>query len=98
MIHCRLIFLCLSLLMTPLVSINAQAEDINYGKTLHQENCLECHQTDIYERPERTVQNLKHLRSQVLFCAVNNDLEWFDEEIDDVTAYLNAFYYLFNMK
>ena len=45
-----------------------------------------------------TVKTLKHLRSQVLFCAVNNDVEWFDEEIDDVTAYLNAFYYLFGMK
>jgi len=29
---------------------------------------------------------------------VNNDVEWFDEEVDDVTAYLNAFYYLFDMK
>jgi len=53
---------------------------------------------DLYERADRTVKTLKHLRSQVLFCAVNNDVEWFDEELDDVTAYLNAFYYLFDMK
>ncbi len=94
----RLIFLCLSSLLTLFVTVNSQAEDINYGKTLHQENCLECHKTDIYERPDRTVKNLKHLRTQVLFCAVSNDIQWFDEEIDDVTAYLNAFYYLFDMK
>lgn len=86
----------ISLLVLPLTAI--QAEDISYGKELHQENCLECHQPELYERPDRTVKTLQHLRSQVLFCAVNNDVEWFDEEIDDVTAYLNASYYLFGMK
>ncbi|MCH8263566.1 MAG: cytochrome c [Proteobacteria bacterium] len=89
-------FLFLCLLMAPLVTI--QAEDINVGKELHQENCLECHKSELYERTDRTVKTLKHLRSQVLFCAVNNDVGWFDEEIDDVTAYLNTFYYLFDMK
>ena len=86
----------ISLLVLPLTGI--QAEDISVGKELHQENCLECHKSELYERTDRTVKTLKHLRSQVLFCAVNNDVEWFDEEVDDVTAYLNAFYYLFNMK
>ena len=91
-----LIVLFLCLLMAPLVAI--KAEDINVGKELHQDNCLRCHKSEIYERPDRTVKTLKHLRSQVLFCAVNNDVGWFDEEIDDVTAYLNTFYYLFDMK
>ena len=92
----RSMFIWVSLLMTPLATVHA--EDINYGKELHQESCLECHKPELYERADRTVKTLKHLRSQVLFCAVNNDVEWFDEEIDDVTAYLNAFYYLFDMK
>ncbi len=86
----------ISLLVLPLTAI--QAEDISYGKELHQKNCLECHQPELYERPDRTVKTLQHLRSQVLFCAVNNNVEWFDEELDDVTAYLNAFCYLFGMK
>ena len=86
----------ISLLVLPFTAI--QAEDVSYGKELHQESCLECHKSELYERADRTVKTLQHLRSQVLFCAVNNDVEWFDEEIDDVTAYLNAFYYLFGMK
>ncbi len=90
----RLISICL--LVLPLTTIHA--EDINYGEKLHQENCLKCHKPELYERADRTVKTLKHLRSQVLFCAVNNDVEWFDEEVDDVTAYLNTFYYLFDMK
>jgi len=92
----RSILIGISLLVLPLTAI--YAEDISIGKELHQENCLECHKPELYERADRTVKTLKHLRSQVLFCAVINDVEWFDEEIDDVTAYLNAFYYLFGMK
>ena len=91
----RSILLC-AFLLIPLTA--TYAEDISLGKGLHQESCLECHKSELYERADRTVKTLKHLRSQVLFCAVNNDVEWFDEEIDDVTAYLNAFYYLFGMK
>ena len=92
----RSILLCVFCLMMPLTAISA--EDINLGKELHQENCLRCHQPVLYERTDRTVKTLQHLRSQVLFCAVNNDVGWFDEEVDDVTVYLNAFYYLFDMK
>jgi mono/diheme cytochrome c family protein len=90
------ILIGICLLVLPLTAIHA--EDISLGKELHQESCLECHKPELYERADRTVKTLQHLRSQVLFCAVNNDVEWFDEEIDDVTAYLNAFYYLFGMK
>ncbi len=93
--HWQSILSCTCLLL-PLATIHA--EDISIGKKLHQENCLECHKPELYERADRSVKTLQHLRSQVLFCSVNNDVEWFDEEIDDVTAYLNAFYYLFNMK
>jgi mono/diheme cytochrome c family protein len=96
MSHWQSILIGICLLVLPLTAIHA--EDISLGKELHQDNCLECHKPELYERADRTVKTLKHLRSQVLFCAVNNDVEWFDEEIDDVTAYLNAFYYLFSMK
>jgi mono/diheme cytochrome c family protein len=96
MSHWQSILLGICLLVLPLTAIHA--EDISLGKELHQDNCLECHKPELYERADRTVKTLKHLRSQVLFCAVNNDVKWFDEEIDDVTGYLNAFYYLFGMK
>lgn len=92
----RSVLLCVFCLMMPLTVISA--EDISFGKELHQENCLRCHRPELYERTDKTVKTLQHLRSQVLFCAVNNDVGWFDEEVDDVTAYLNAFYYLFDMK
>ena len=68
------------------------------GRVLHNENCLRCHQPDIYIREDRLVKNLKHLRSQVQFCESSNDLFWFEEEVDAVTDYLNLEYYLFGLK
>lgn len=93
-----LIFLVFSLLILALPVTSVNAADIENGQTLHNENCLRCHQPELYQKDERKVKNLKHLRSQVLFCEVSNDLDWFDEEIDDVTEYLNVTYYLFGIK
>ncbi len=74
------------------------AADIINGEQLHNENCTRCHQPTIYQRDERIVKNLQHLRTQVQFCEVSNDLTWFDEEVDDVTEYLNMNYYFFEIK
>ena len=77
---------------------SSQAADIENGKQLHNEHCTRCHQAKIYQREDRIVKNLQHLRSQVRFCEVSNDLTWFDEEVDDVTEYLNVKFYMFEMK
>ena len=79
-------------------SWHTMAMDINQGEILHNEHCTRCHQPDIYERDKRIVKNLQHLRTQVQFCEVSNDLTWFDEEVDAVTEHLNLNYYLFGLK
>lgn len=96
MSHWCLTLIGVFILVLPLTAI--QAEDISHGEKLHQENCLKCHTSNLYEKADRKIKNLKHLGSQVLFCAVSNDVDWFDEEVESVTAYLNAFYYLFDIK
>lgn len=77
---------------------NGYAADIKNGELLHNQHCTSCHQADIYQRDDQLVKNLEHLRTQVRFCEVSNDLTWFDEEVDDVTEYLNLNYYLFGIK
>ena len=74
------------------------AANLDFGEQLYKQNCTRCHQTDIHTRPDRIVNNLQHLRSQVQFCEVSNDLSWFDEEVDAVTEYLNQNYYMFDLK
>jgi len=71
------------------------AADINNGKQLQQKNCMSCHDDSMYTRDERRVKNLAGLRTQVQRCESTLGLTWFDDEVDDVTAYLNQSFYKF---
>jgi mono/diheme cytochrome c family protein len=71
------------------------AADINNGKQLQQKNCMSCHDDGMYSRADRRVNSLSGLRTQVQRCESTLGLKWFDEEIDDVTAYLNKTFYQF---
>jgi mono/diheme cytochrome c family protein len=71
------------------------AADINNGKQLQQKNCMSCHDDSVYSREDRRVNSLAGLRTQVQRCESTLGLKWFDEETDDVTAYLNNTFYHF---
>ncbi len=80
------------------MSALAQAFDSGNGKTLHDENCVRCHNASIYTRPDREIKNYPLLRKRVAQCEVMAELMWFDEEVDAVTVYLNNAFYHFNTK
>jgi len=66
------------------------------GKTLFTaSNCNRCHGTEVFTRPDRKVTSLSGLEAQVRRCDSNLNTNWFDDEIIDVTAYLNQQYYNF---
>jgi len=73
------------------------------GNVLHGENCRSCHDSmfpdgkgdDIYDEDLRKIQSSKALYSMVEFCATNNGLAWFEEEVMDVSKYLNQTFYKF---
>jgi mono/diheme cytochrome c family protein len=65
------------------------------GAALHQENCTSCHDDSVYTRKDRRVTTLDGLKKQVQRCELSQGLKWFDEDIDDVVAYLNSTYYKF---
>jgi cytochrome c len=73
----------------------SMAADLKNGETLHAENCIRCHDTGVYTRSNRRIQNLARLGSQVRFCKDNLSLTWFDDEVDDVIHHLNFHYYKF---
>ena len=82
--------LLLSLATLPAVAANPEA-----GHALVHEHCNSCHHNEVYTRPNRRVKNLDQLRTQVRRCELSLGLKWFDEEIDNATAYLNQNYYKF---
>ena len=91
------IALVLTLLVSP-----ALAVDLNRGKSLHDDNCVECHVSiqggdgsGIYTRSDRRIDSLPALRSQVKRCKNSMGMPWPEDQIDDVVAYLNSIYYKF---
>ncbi len=76
-------------------STSSSAADIGNGSELHLESCTRCHDSAIYTRADRKVQNLPNLGTQVRFCKDNLGVTWFDDEVDDVIGFLNQNYYHF---
>lgn len=63
------------------------------GKALYEESCTGCHDTSIFTRTDRQVSELKKLRNRVRQCNYAIESNWFDEDIDAVTEYLNKHFY-----
>lgn len=77
----------------------AQAAD---GKALHDQHCMSCHKSmmdgdpnSIYTRDNRMISSLDGLRKQVRRCELSLGLQWFDDQVNAVTTYLNQNFYKF---
>ena len=73
----------------------AAGADVNAGKALVEANCFHCHDTSMYTRPDRKVKDLPGLGTQIRRCERSLELQWFDEDVANVVAYLNQTYYKF---
>lgn len=80
-----------------LITTTAFAEgNIANGKKLFTgSKCNQCHGTEVFTKPDRKVTTLPGLEAQVRRCDSNLNTNWFDDEIIDVTSYLNKQYYKF---
>lgn len=95
----------LSLLLGSLFTSSAMAADASRGATLHNDQCIACHAArfgdggnEIYTRANRRVSSLPGLQKQVDRCKNNLQIVWFDEDVADVAAHLNASFYKFPTK
>lgn len=73
----------------------ALAADISHGRELQQENCMSCHDDGMYTRDNRKVTTPDGLNKQVRRCELTLGLQWFDEDVGDVSGYLNDSFYKF---
>ena len=85
-------FLAILALSLPLPLMAANIEN---GAELHFDDCTGCHQEEVYTRENRVVGSLEHLGRQVRFCRDAVGAQWFDDDVEDVIAYLNRTYYRF---
>lgn len=79
-----------------LLSSSAFANNAANGKALFTgSKCGTCHGNEIYTSKDRKVKNLKALEAAVRLNDSKLNTNWFDEDVKDVTAYLNQQYYKF---
>ena len=73
----------------------AELVDAHPGKLLHDANCISCHDSKVYTREDHKMQDLTQLAAQVRRCDANLGTSLFDEELDQITEYLNKDFYKF---
>ena len=85
------------ILSSVLISNTAFASgDAAKGMTLFTgSKCGTCHGTEVYTSAARKVTNLEELEAAVRLNDSKLNTNWFDEDVKDVTAYLNQQYYRF---
>src|SRR5665648_203658 len=74
----------LSILLMPSAYAASLPGDSAEGKRLLDANCMECHQTDIYTRKDRSVQSLDGLKEQVAGCTHMAKKEFSASETQDL--------------
>lgn len=82
-------------LISLLIGTAVQAADAQLGKELVEANCMRCHGSEVYTRPDHKVKSFPALIKQVQRCDQMIGLTWFDEDIENAATYLNQEYYKF---
>jgi len=82
------------LVSTLLLNTTLLQADTQEAKELFDEaKCMECHTKSHFKHRDKKVNSYKKLSASVKACALNSNAEWFDEDSDLVTNYLNYKHY-----
>ncbi len=65
------------------------------GGLLYSTHCSACHNATIHWREQKLATDWKSLKAQVKLWQGYTKLSWSEQDIMDVTAYLNTYYYNF---
>ena len=74
----------------------AQAgREVSRGELLYANHCIACHTTQVHWRQKKTATDLTTLQFEVRRWQAASALGWSEEDIAEVTRYLNALHYRF---
>lgn len=65
------------------------------GELLYTTHCIACHTTQVHWRDQRRATDLDSLREQVRLWQNRSSQSWSEEDIDEVTRYLDESIYRF---
>ena len=92
----RIYCAALAVLLAPSAHAASLPGDSAEGKRLLDANCMECHQTDVYTRKDRSVTSLAGLKEQVASCTHMAPKDFSESEMQDLLKYLNDQFYHFD--
>ena len=83
------------LLAAMAASASAQSPVAQRGRQLYETNCIMCHQQSVHSRPNRVARSMGDVRGYVKKWSGAAKLTWTNDEIDEVSVYLNERFYRF---
>lgn len=92
-INCRILLSAFFLLSSFQMSF-AHAE-FDRGEELYENHCQACHESWVHTRDGRRVKTISELHKRVGAWSEHSDLRWSNEDITDVTNYLDKRFYQF---
>ena len=78
-----------------LLAFAAARADATRGALLYDNHCIACHSTQMHWRDQRQAKDWTSLRALVRRWQGAAQLNWSDEELDDVSRHLNERFYRF---
>ena len=89
--------LTLLLITTSCISFAAEIDEgkMSRGELLYRNHCIECHNQQIHWREARIAKDTIGIKQQVTRWQDAIGVQWTEEEINDVSRYLNRTYYLY---
>lgn len=83
-------------LIVSTTGFNCYAETPHAGEDMHNQECMSCHNTDVYTREDRKVKTMNALSNQVNNCMKGAaQAEWTSKQTSNVVDYLNSKFYKF---
>jgi hypothetical protein len=87
-------FLLVALVFATVFTLTAAtAADVDRGRALYESRCFECHSPAAHSRPAHVAGDFNEIRAWVRRWSDHLGLEWTEEDIANVTVYLNNSYY-----
>lgn len=80
-------------LLVPTLCGAQEPVEFDRGRALYENHCQSCHEALAHTRANHAVKTIEGLRLRVESWSVHSGLNWRDDEIEDVTRYLNRRYY-----
>ena len=68
------------------------------GQLLYENHCMACHESVVHIRSKQGARSLEDLHARVVHWARYMKLPWSEEEVSDVTRFLESRYYKFESR